>query len=138
MRIILRIIAIGIWIAIIWTLGFVWSVWHFDHFVSLMATRVFGALTFIGWALTLAVGAFAATELWRLRESGRRASLIVTGYGVFYYIAGWLYLRQSGTETHPAWFAIATNAALVLVLLSPSARRACRRETHLGRAAEIR
>jgi|SRR5579872_1367912 len=126
MRIVLRIIAIGIWIAVIGTLGKVWGMWHFDHFVSLMATRSFGILTVVGWGITLTAGAFGATQLWRLRESGRRMALFVFGYAVFYYIAGWLSIRQTYKVTHPAWFAMALYAALVLLLLSPAARSTCK------------
>jgi hypothetical protein len=125
MRIVLRIIAIGIWIALVSTLGMVWRIWHFDHFVSLMARKSFGVLTIIGWGLTLTVGGFAATQLWRLRESGRKSSLVLLGYGVFYYIAGWLLLQQAGTVARPAWFAIGIEVALMLLLLSPAARNVC-------------
>lgn len=125
MRIVLRIIAVGIWIAVIGTLGIVWRIWHFDHFVSLMATRSFGILTVVGWGITLTAGAFGATQLWRLRESGRKMALLLFGYGVFYYIAGWLSVRQAGRLAHPAWSAMALYAALVFLLLSPAARSTC-------------
>lgn len=129
MRILLRIIAIGIGIAVIWTLWTVWRFWHFDHFASPMTTKLFAILTLVGWGIDLIVGAFAAIQLWRLRESGRRSSLLLVGYGVFYYIASGLSVRQSGIASHLPWSTIASNAALALLLLSPLARRVCQPET---------
>jgi hypothetical protein len=38
-----------------------------------------GLATLFGWAITLFAGPVAAVQLWRLKESGRRAALLVVG-----------------------------------------------------------
>lgn len=99
-----------------------------------MATGFFGILTVVGWGIDVIVGPFAATQMWRLRESGRRSSILLVAYGAFYYIAAWLTVAaKSGTASHLPWISIVLNVALALLLLSPLARRVCQPEPSLSR-----
>jgi apolipoprotein N-acyltransferase len=84
-----------------------------------------GILTLIGWAITLALGPFAAAQLWRHRESGRIAGLILFGFGAAYYLAGFFWLRAPEAESGQIIAAIIAYAIPVLILASPPARRAC-------------
>ncbi|MGA3261680.1 MAG: hypothetical protein ABSE35_22595 [Bryobacteraceae bacterium] len=124
MRIILRIFAIVIWCEIIRTIVFIWRFSRLGGLAALMR-GIFGATTIIGWLLILAVGPFAATQLWRLRESGRKASLLLAVYAFSYYLAGVLFFREPGAELSPILVAVAGNALFSALLLSPPARRAC-------------
>jgi hypothetical protein len=124
MRIILRIFAIVMWCEIIRTIVFIWRFSRLGGLAALMR-GIFGATTIIGWLLILAVGPFAATQLWRLRESGRKASLLLAVYAFSYYLAGVLFFREPGAELSPILVAVAGNALFSALLLSPPARRAC-------------
>ena len=84
-----------------------------------------GALTLVGWAVTLLVGPVAAVQLWRLRPSGRLAALILFGSGLLYYTAGLLWLRAPGALTGQIAAAMVAHAVPVVILASPAARRAC-------------
>ena len=65
MRMILRILAILTGLEIVHT---ALLIWRFPHLADLgMTTTIFGAVTALGWILTLVVGPFAAVQLWRLR-----------------------------------------------------------------------
>jgi hypothetical protein len=114
------------WVAIIGTLLLTRRFWRFGGFGALMATGAFGLITVLGWTLTLAVGPVAAVRLWRLRESGRRTTLLLAVYTLLYYIVSGLFFRQPGAASPKLWLALGGNALLVLLLLSPSARRACK------------
>jgi hypothetical protein len=124
-RIVLKILSIALWVAIIGTLLLIWRFWRFGDFGALLATGAFGLITVFGWALTLAVGPFAAFQLWRLRESGRMAASLLAGFNLLYYVVPPLFSRQSTSASPKLWLAIGGNAFLLLLLLSPSARRAC-------------
>ena len=125
MRIILRIFAIIVWLAIIFNLLLLWRIWRAGTF-ALMVTGPLGLFTVLGWALIIAVGPFAAVQLWRLRENGRRASLLLSGYTLLYYFAMGLSFQQQHLATSKVWLWAGANAYFVMVLLSPTARRACR------------
>jgi hypothetical protein len=84
MRIILRIYGIVIGLAIIRTVFMVHSFSSTNSLRALLADGVFGVISVSGWILTLAMGPFAAVQLWRLRESGRRTSLFLAVYGLLY------------------------------------------------------
>jgi hypothetical protein len=72
-------------------LGTVWFVAAFAATAGLRALRtsgVLGGLTIVGWVITLIAGPVAAVQLWRFRHSGRRAGIILFGYGLTYYLVG--------------------------------------------------
>lgn len=59
---------------------------------ALLAFGVLGWLTITGWAITCTAGPVAAIQLWRFRESGRRAGLVLYGFAVLYYVLGAVWL----------------------------------------------
>ena len=91
----------------------------------LLESGPLGALTLVGWAVTLLVGPVATVQLWRLRRSGRLAALVLFGFGLLYYTAGLLWLRTPEALTGQIAVAMAAHAVPVAILASPAARRAC-------------
>jgi hypothetical protein len=77
----------------------VFTVWFVARFApaggirSLVASGLLGILTLVGWIVTLTAGPFAVVQLWRYQEGGRRAAMILFGYGLAYYVIG-LFIRQ--------------------------------------------
>src|SRR5688572_13548318 len=63
-------------------------------FRPLLNAGVFGIATVLGWVVGLTFGPLATVQLWRLRQRGRIAGLILFGYGFLYYIAGYFWLRS--------------------------------------------
>lgn len=126
MRIILRILAFGLWFGIAGTFVFFWRFVHHGDFRMLMASGVFGLMTVLGWGLTIGVGPFAAIQLWRLRESGRKASLLVAGYTFLYYIVSGFFFRGPIASIPNILLVLGSKATIVAILLLPSARGVCR------------
>jgi hypothetical protein len=85
----------------------------------------FGLTTILGWLLTLSVGPFAVVQLWRLRESGRRSSLLLSAWAFVYYAAGMLFFRGPGAETAKIAVPIVGNLLLSVLLVSSPVRRVC-------------
>lgn len=127
MRILLRIIAVIIAVAVIFTVKLAWRFWHLGGLKTLIPTGTFGWITMFGWLIALALGPFAAVQLWRLRETGRITSLLLLGYATLYYGMGWAFVREPIPNNYaPAWLTrIGFNVLLAAALLSASARRAC-------------
>jgi hypothetical protein len=93
---------------------------------ALLSRGSFGAATTIGWLIALTAGPFAAVELWRFRERGRIAGLILFGWGVFYYAAGTFLWRSPAAPLAPILVALAVHLApCVLLLLSAEWFRQC-------------
>jgi len=121
-RVLVRVVAI---LAAVSVLGTVWFVAAFaaaGGLPGLLTSGLLGALTIVGWVIALAVGPVAAVQLWRFRESGRRAGIILFGYGLAYYVVGLLALRSPEASTWQI-AAGATIFALPLVLLLSSRTR---------------
>ncbi len=116
MRLLIRIVAV---LAALSVLGTVWLVGAFAASGGLraMATSgLMGGLTIVGWVIALAVGPIAAIQLWRFRRSGRRAGIILFGYGFAYYSIGLIALRSPEASTWQI-VAVATVYGLPLVVL---------------------
>jgi hypothetical protein len=127
MRILLRVIAVIIAVAVILTVKLVWRFWHLGGFKTLIATGTFGWITIFGWLIALVLGPFATVQLWRFREIGRITSLVLLGYNILYYGMGWVFLRGRTPISYAPTFLMTTgfNALLAATLLSASARRLC-------------
>ena len=69
----------------------------------LLRSGVLGGLTIVGWVVALVVGPVAAVQLWRFRESGRRAGIILFGFGLLYYVIGLFALRASSASVGQIW-----------------------------------
>jgi hypothetical protein len=107
------------------TILLVWRMARLGGLGELARTGAFGLITMLGWVLTLVVGPFAAAQLWRLRESGRRASLFLASFALIYYAAGLLFFRGTGAETAQIAVPIVGNLLLSVLLVSSPARRVC-------------
>jgi hypothetical protein len=116
MRLLIRVVAV---LAAVSVLGTVWFVAAFaaaGGLRALLTSGLLGGLTIVGWVITLVVGPVAAIQLWRLRQSGRRAGIILFGYDFAYYAIGLLALRSPEASTWQI-SAVATMFALPLVFL---------------------
>lgn len=125
MRTFLRVIAVLISLQIAHTVLFIWRMASLGGIGELSRGGVFGLTTILGWLLTLSVGPFAAVQLWRLRESGRRSSLLLSSFALAYYAAGLLFFRGSGAETARIAVPIVGNLLLSVLLVSSPVRRVC-------------
>lgn len=116
MRLLIRAVAA---LAAISVLGTVWFVAAFaaaGGLPALLPSGLLGGLTIVGWVIALVVGPVATVQLWRFRPSGRRAGIILFGYGLAYYLLGLLAIRSPEASTRQI-FAAATMFALPLVVL---------------------
>lgn len=122
MKITLRIIAVYFVIA------FLGSLFEVVSFASRFSPNVFrslgliGVLTFIGWGLGILVGPFAAIQLWRLKNIGRLAGVVLFGFVAVYGVIDAAYYGQLPL---PLLVKICISILGCAILLSPGARRVC-------------
>ena len=90
---------------------------------AILTRNALGALTVTGWIICLTVGPVAVIQLWRYRNSGRQAGMVLFGYTVAYYLAG---IEAHGSQT-PVLFSTAIAALPLCVLVSKPARTLCDR-----------
>jgi hypothetical protein len=126
MKIILRILALFIAAAVFTTALFVLHllVQHASDLAS-VARRPPFIISFAGWALILLLGPFAAVQLWRLRPSGRIATMALLASAVCYYLTGLIFLRSPNAQPGPIILYITCNLAVFILLCFPAARRLC-------------
>ena len=113
MRIVLRIIAVWFGLTSL-VLAFLLL-----HFGTMGVNTVRGAVAVILLTVFTALGAFAAVQLWRLRESGRKAALGVCLVGLAF-----VFVQFNRLSTFDA-VRLSITGLIMLVLLSASAKRAC-------------
>jgi hypothetical protein len=124
MRTVLRLLALlagfSVVITILFILRFGWT-----GIKALLATGSFGALTIVGWLVTLIAGPMAAIHLFRLRQTGRIAAAVLFGSMLIYYLIGLIAFRQPEAPVSPIVTLCVALMALVIIPLSPAAKRAC-------------
>ena len=125
MRAVLRIIALFAAAAVAGTLWFVAALIASGGLGSLIASRLLGGLTIFGWLLAVVAGPVTAVQLWRFKETGRRAGIVLFGYSVAYYLAGLLVLRGPDASVWQIGVAASTFALPFGLLLSRRAREIC-------------
>jgi hypothetical protein len=81
-----------------------------------------GGLTIVGWLIALVAGPVATVQLWRFRQSGRHAGIVLFGSGLAYYLVGLLALRSPEASTRQIVAAAAMFALPLAVLLLPRTR----------------
>ena len=125
MRIILRILAVIIWVATALMALVAWMLWGLGHFGLVMAgfPRVIKTLEVV---LTLALGPVAAIQLWRLQESGRRMSLFLSLFAITDLTVSWFLSAKVG-DASGVLVGITGSAIFSALLLSPQARRVCQK-----------
>lgn len=125
MRIVLRLFALLLAAVVLLTAYYLFYMVRWGYLSPFVRSGALGATTLFAWALVLLLGPFAAVQLWRLRQSGRLAAIVLTLAAMAYYVIGAVFLRGPGASSGSLITAIGVNLALALVLLSPAARRAC-------------
>ncbi len=124
-HVLLRIVAVLAAVSVVFTLRFIVAFASAGGLRSLVATGLLGVLTLLGWVLSVVLGPLVTIQLWRYKESGRLAAVVLFGYGLTYYVMGLLFLRAPGSHVFQIGIAMATYALPLFVVLSPSARRIC-------------
>jgi hypothetical protein len=125
MRLLVRLVAIFTALALIQTVWFMATFAMRGGLRPLLATGLLGGLTILGWLIVLVAGPVAAVQLWRFRESGRRAGIILFGYSVAYYAVGLVWLRSPGASGWRLFIAAGFFALPLVVLLSRRTRALC-------------
>lgn len=125
MHLLLRIIAATAAVSVVFTIWLIAMLVIPRGFRPLLNAGALGIMTLLGWAVTLVLGPFAAVQLWRHRESGRRAGLVLFGLGVVYYGVGFFALRAPEAQPGQIAAAAIAYALPVVILASPPARKAC-------------
>ena len=128
MKVTLRIVAVLAAFSVVFTVWFVARFAAAGGIRSLVASELLGILTLVGWIVTLTAGPFAVVRLWRYREGGGRAAMILFGYGLAYYVIG-LFIRQPRAQVGRIVAAGAIYAIPLVVLAIPAARKACAMDT---------
>jgi hypothetical protein len=121
-RLLVRLVAVLAAASVVLTLFFIPGFASAGGLRALVTSGALGVLTIVGWVITLVMGPIAAVQLWRFRETGRRAGIIMFGYGLAYYLIGALGLRSSEASIGQIVIAATIFALPVIVLLSPRTR----------------
>src|SRR5215471_17289815 len=121
MRIVIRAVAILAALSFSVTLAFIALTVRTGGLTDLLSRGAFGAATAFGWGVTLTAGPLAAVELWRFRERGRRAGIVMFGSSMLYYVIGALTWRSPSVPIAPILLAIAVYAVPLAVLLLSAA-----------------
>jgi hypothetical protein len=104
----------------------------YGHFISLGARKQLtplvysgapGALAVVNWLLIMLVGPIAAVQMLRLERSGRYLTIFLCACAFLYHFLGFLAWRTAQTPLFPIYEALAWNLAVIVVLLTPAARR---------------
>ena len=122
MRLLIRIVAV---LAAVSVLGTVWFVAAFaaaGGLRALLTSGLLGGLTIVGWVIALIAGPVATVQLWKFRQSGRRAGIVLFGYGLGYYLVGLLALRSPEASSRQIFAAAGMFALPLVVLLLPRTR----------------
>lgn len=122
MRLLIRIVAVLAAVSVLGTAWFVAAFAAAGGLPALLTSGLLGGLTIVGWVIALVVGPVAAVQLWRFRQSGRRAGIILFGYGLAYYVVGLLALRSPEASTWHIFVAAVMFALPLAVLLLPRTR----------------
>jgi hypothetical protein len=125
MRILFRIIAVVIALAVVVTALAIVQLAVIGSIVAVARSGALGALTIAGWLATLTLGPVAAVQLWRLRRMGLTLTTMLCAIAIAYLLIGLLFLRTAEAPVLPIVEGILANGLLLGLLLSPSARRAC-------------
>lgn len=122
MRLAIRILAVLAAVSVLGTLWFVAAFGAAGGLAPLVRSGLLGMLTIAGWVIALVVGPVAAVQLWRIRESGRRAGIILFGSGFLYYMVGLFALRAPGASVWQILAAATIFAVPLFVLISRRAK----------------
>jgi hypothetical protein len=122
MRILLRLIAIFIAVAVALTCLSIVQFAFRGGLRALLRSPALGFATIAAWLIILTAGPVAAVQLWRLRRVGLVVAATLCGTAFTYYVVGLLFLRTPEAPLTPIFGAIVVNGLLLALLLSPAAR----------------
>jgi hypothetical protein len=125
-RVVLRLIALFAAASAAMTLLFIADVVAAGDMGALIQSGLLGTVTIFGWLLAVIAGPLTAVQLWRFKEIGRRAGIVLCGFGVAYYVAGFFLLRGPGASLAHISLSLLIFALPLGVLLSRRAKEICR------------
>lgn len=123
MRFLIRLVAVLAAASVLATVWFIAAFAVAGGLRALLSTGPLGGLTIAGWAIALVAGPVAAIQLWRLRENGRRAGIILFGSGFAYYAIGLVALPSADASISQISAVATVYAVPLAVLLLPRTRR---------------
>ena len=92
MRILFRIIAVVIALAVVVTALAIVQLAVIGSIVAVARSGALGALTIAGWLATLTLGPVAAVQLWRLRRTGLTLTTMLCAIAIAYLLIGLVFL----------------------------------------------
>ena len=124
MKVLLRLVALCV--AAVWflTLAHFSALAYQGALTPLVKSGAPGALGVVSWLVTICAGPFAAVQLFRLKASGRKLTLLLCGVALAYHLTGVTFWRTPETPLEPIFEALVWNGLLLGLLLSPAAKRA--------------
>jgi hypothetical protein len=125
LRILIRIVAVLAGISFLATVWFVAAFVGAGGLRRLLTSGLLGGMTCIGWVIALVAGPVAAVQLWRFRPTGRRAGIVLFGYGFAYYLVGLLALRSPEAPIGQIVGATTVFALPLVILLLTRTRMLC-------------
>ena len=125
MPLVLKTIAAIAAVSLIFTIWLVLTILSAGGLSRLLNAGPLGQATLIGWAVTLVLAPITAVQLWKLRNAGRIAGLVLFTSGALYYLAGLFWLRTAEASPAQIVLAAAGYAVPAVILALPAARRAC-------------
>jgi uncharacterized membrane protein len=93
--------------------------------IALAESGPLGFATFGAWFLILVAGPLASVQLWRFRRVGLILTAALCVLALIYYLVGLFFLRAPGAPAGSLGVAVLLNGAVLALLVSPTARRAC-------------
>jgi hypothetical protein len=92
--------------------------------IFVLSSPVFAAFTIVACATILILGPYASLHLWKLREKGRIASLILSVYSSFYLVYSlYCYEENPYYLSLFVWFVLMLTFVAILFILLPPTRR---------------
>ncbi len=130
MRLLVRLVAVFTALTVTQTILFIVGFVVAGRLGALLTFGPLAVLTILGWVVVLTAGPLTAVQLWRFRESGRRAGVLLFGYNVAYYAVGLVALRSPEASVVRIAVALAIFALPLPVLLSKRTRALCSGTNH--------
>lgn len=99
--------------------------WASGELATMWRSGAIGSGTLCFWAVTLLIGPVAAVQLWRLRQVGLFATGLLGALGLVDALVRLLLYRTPDTTVEPLLLEVVLSSALLALVGSPAARRAC-------------
>ncbi len=125
MKLILRLISVLTTIAVLWTIFFIIRIYSSGGMTAMMKDIRLALPTIFGWLMSLLLGPFASIQLWRLKNSGRVATVFLVTYSILYYTYGFLISPQRGSQVTSLLSMIFVNLLMLIFLILPVTKNKC-------------